>query len=88
MRDIAKRLSVAKGPVHVLMPTYGVEEWDKPDQPAHDPDGLAAMVDEVARTIKDPIQLSMLECHINDQAFANAALEVLDGWIADGTVKV
>lgn len=88
VRNIVKRLKGAKGPVHVLMPTQGVEEWDKPDQPVHDPDGLAAMVDEMAQAIKDPIQLSMLECHINDQAFANAALEVLDGWIADGTVKV
>jgi len=29
----------------------------------------------------------MVDCHINDPAFADAALAVLDGWIADGTVK-
>ncbi|WP_390912731.1 Tm-1-like ATP-binding domain-containing protein [Pseudosulfitobacter sp. SM2401] len=87
VRDIAARLEQAKGPVHVLMPTQGIEEWDKLGEPAHDPEGLAAMVDEMGKAIKDPIQLSMLDCHINDQAFADAALAVLDGWIADGTVK-
>ena len=87
-RDIAARLSDAKGPVHVLMPTQGVEEWDRPGEPAHDPEGLAAMVDEMGKAIVAPAQLSLLDCHINDQAFADAALAVLDGWIADGTVRV
>ena len=88
VRDIATRASGAKGSVLVLMPTHDVEEWDKPGQPAHDPGGVAAMVGEVGLTIKDPTQLSRLECHINDPAFADAALEVLGGWIADGTVKM
>ena len=34
----------------------------------------------------DPVRLTLLDCHINDAAFADAALDVLDGWIADGTV--
>jgi uncharacterized protein (UPF0261 family) len=86
VRDMADRLAQAKGPVHVLMPTQGVEEWDKEGGPAHDPEGLAAMVDEMGKAIKAPAQLSMLDCHINDQAFADAALAILDDWIADGTV--
>ncbi len=87
VREIAARLGSAQGPVHVLMPVLGVEEWDKPGGPAHDADGLAAMVDEMRRVIGDPIRLSMLDCHINDQAFADAALEILDEWIRNGTVK-
>jgi uncharacterized protein (UPF0261 family) len=27
-----------------------------------------------------------LDCHINDPAFAAAALSVVDSWIADGTL--
>ncbi|MEM9012785.1 MAG: Tm-1-like ATP-binding domain-containing protein [Pseudomonadota bacterium] len=86
VRDIAARLADAKGPVHVLMPTQGVEEWDREGEPAHDPEGLAAMVDEMGQAIRPPATLTMLDCHINDPAFAEAALAVLDGWIADGTV--
>ena len=32
------------------------------------------------------VQLHRLDAHINDDAFADAALAVLDGWIEDGTV--
>ena len=87
VRDIAARLKQAKGPVHFVMPTQGIEEWDKLGEAAHDPDGLAAMVDEVQKAVIAPLELTMLDCHINDQAFADKALEILDGWIADGTVK-
>ncbi len=87
VRDIAARLRRARGPVHVLMPLQGVEEWDRAGGPAHDPEGLAAMTDEMRKAISDPIALTELDCHINDQAFADAALAVLDRWIADGTVS-
>ncbi|MFK7874351.1 MAG: Tm-1-like ATP-binding domain-containing protein [Paracoccaceae bacterium] len=87
MRDIAARLASATGPVHVLMPTHGVEEWDREGQPAYDPEGLAAMVDEMAQALKAPAKLTQLACHINDPEFAETALAVLDGWIADGTIK-
>ncbi|MFT6023151.1 MAG: hypothetical protein ACI9PY_001264 [Ascidiaceihabitans sp.] len=87
VRDIVARLERATAPVHVLMPAQGVEEWDKAGAPAHDPEALAAMVDEMSKAVKDPLKLTELDCHINDQAFADAALAVLDGWIADGTVK-
>ncbi|WP_299689406.1 Tm-1-like ATP-binding domain-containing protein [uncultured Tateyamaria sp.] len=86
VRDIAQRLSRASGPVHMLMPTHGVEEWDRPGGPAHDPDGLAAMVEEMQTAITAPVELTMLDCHINDPAFATAALGVLDAWLCDGTL--
>ncbi len=88
VRDVVARLETAKGPVHVLMPKGGVEEWDREGDAAHDPEALAAMVDEMGKAVTDPIKLSMLDCHINDAEFADAALNVLDGWIEDGTVAV
>ena len=45
-REMATRLTDAKGPVHVFLPTAGIEEWDKPGQPAHDPEALNAFFDE------------------------------------------
>ncbi len=87
VRDIATRLDKATAPVHVLIPTQGVEEWDREGGPAHDPEGLAAMVDEMNRVIKEPLQSTVLNCHINDEAFAAAALSVLDDWISVGVVK-
>ena len=86
-REIGKRLSGAKGPVEVLLPLQGIEEWDKPGEPAHDPDGLAAFIDEMRSAIVAPAGLQELDCHINDEAFAEAALDVFDQWCADGVVK-
>ena len=87
-REMAKRLSRSKSPVHVIMPLNGIEEWDKEGEPAYDPEGLAAFTDELRKVMKEPIRYSEIDAHINDQAFADKALEILDQWIADGTVKM
>ena len=86
-QEIAKRLAPSSSPTHVILPNQGIEEWDKEGEPAHDPEGLAAFCDEMRKVIKSPIGFSEIDAHINDQAFADKALEILDGWVADGTVK-
>lgn len=89
-REIGKRLlqstADSKSPAHVILPAAGIEEWDKPGEPAHDPEGLAAFNDEMRNTIKAPVQLTEINAHINDQAFADKALEIFDQWVADGIV--
>ena len=70
------------------MPLQGIEEWDKDGEVAHDPEGLAAFTDEIRKVIRDPISLTEVDAHINDQAFADAALKIFDAWSANGTIKV
>ena len=86
-REMAKRLAQAQGPVEVLLPLRGIEEWDKPGEPAHDPEGLAAFLDEMRKAITPPVVLREIDAHINDQAFADAVIERFDAWVADGTVR-
>lgn len=86
-QEIAKRLLPSASPTHVILPNQGIEEWDKEGEPAYDPEGLAAFCDEMRKVIQPPIGFSEIDAHINDQAFADKALEILDGWVADGTVK-
>ena len=86
-REIGKRVTDAKAPVNVLMPLHGIEEWDKEGGPAHDADGLAAFTEELRKSIKSPTVLTEVEAHINDEAFANAALSIFDDWVATGIVK-
>ena len=86
IQDIARRLKSAKGPVHFLMPLGGVEEWDKEGGPTHDPEGLEAMIDEVRKSMK--VRFSEVDAHINDRMFSDRVIEILDGWIADGTLSV
>ena len=85
-REVARRLKEAKAPTHVILPLGGIEEWDRPGAPAHDPEGLAAFIDEMRTAIGPPTELTEVAAHINDQAFADTALSVFDGWVADGTV--
>lgn len=87
-REVARRLKPSKGPVHFVLPTQGVHAWDTEGMPAHDPEALAEMVDGYRTEMTDPIQLSVVDCHINDLAFSTKVLEIIDGWIADGTIKM
>lgn len=86
-REIGVRLAQSSEPAHVFLPLHGVEEWDKPGQPAHDPDGLAAFIDEMRKSINPPVELTEVDGHINDQAFADAVLGVFDDWVSRGVVK-
>ena len=85
-REIGQRLASATGPVTLLVPTQGIEGWDRPGQPMHDPDGLAALVDELPRAAAPNTRVITLDAHINDTAFADAALAVLDAWVLEGRV--
>lgn len=82
----ARQLAQAKGKTVVLLPTGGCGEWDRPGADLYDPDGLAAFCDAFTRECPDNATLHSLDCHINDAGFADKALEILDGWLADGTV--
>ncbi|MFN6978804.1 MAG: Tm-1-like ATP-binding domain-containing protein, partial [Gemmobacter sp.] len=86
-RAIADRLAEATGPVHLILPAQGIEAWDRAGEPLHDPEGLAAFVAAMRGAVRPPVVLTDLDAHINDAAFAEAALAVLDGWIAEGVVR-
>lgn len=82
-REIGRRLAQSKGPVHFLLPTKGLEEWDKAGGPTHDPEGLAAFLDEARKSI---VPMTEVNAHINDKAFSDQALEIFDAWVSDGTI--
>ena len=86
-REIGKRLRAHATPAHVILPTRGIEEWDRPGGAAHDPEAFAAFCDEMRREMTDPIRFTEIDCHINDTGFAEAALAIFDGWVADGTIR-
>jgi len=83
---IGERLGEACGPVALLMPRRGIEEWDRPGQPLHDPEGLAALVDELRRAVRPNTRLVELDAHINDADFADAVLRIFDQWVVEGRI--
>lgn len=86
-RTIARKLMKAKGPTTFIMPLDGIDEWDKAGGPFHDAEGLRAFAEEIRANVRPPVELIELDAHINDAAFAECALGVIDRWIADGTLR-
>ena len=86
-RAHAEKLSSAKGPTTFIMPQGGCNEWDRPDAPLHDAEGLAAFIDEIGNTMPANVDYRPLDCHINDAEFCETVLAIFDQWAANGTVK-
>ncbi|MFD1942605.1 Tm-1-like ATP-binding domain-containing protein [Paradevosia shaoguanensis] len=85
-RKIGAKLSTATAPVAFILPTRGIEQWDQEGEPFYDPAGLAAFVDEMGRSVAAPAELHAIDAHINDRAFVETALAILDRWVAAGIV--
>lgn len=86
-QELASRLRQAKGPVHLVLPKLGIEEWDRPGAPMHDPEGMTALLDEFERCNLKGVEVSRIDAHINDAGFVQQVLAVFDEWIARGFVK-
>jgi uncharacterized protein (UPF0261 family) len=85
-RTIGGKLAAAAAPVAFILPAGGIQQWDQPGEPLHEPDALAAFVDEMRASIPAGVELHEIAAHINDAAFAAKALEIFDRWVADGIV--
>ena len=85
-RELARRLRQAQGPAQVVLPLQGIEEWDRPGAPLHDPAGLAALFAELDGCDLGAAKVSRVNAHINDAAFAAHALNVFDEWLAQGLI--
>lgn len=86
-RAHCERLAEATGPTVMLMPLGGCGEWDRPGNDLHDAEGLAAFAEALRDCCPPNVDLRELAAHINDAAFAEAALAVFDDWLARGIVK-
>ena len=80
------KLAQATGETVFLLPMHGGNEWDRPGGPLSDPAALADFIDECRRACPPNVRLVELDCHINDTAFTNAALQAVDDWIAAGVL--
>ena len=77
---IAGRLNEMTGPVRFLIPEGGVSALDAPGQPFHDPEADRALFDALARRFRETGSRRLIRSphHINDPAFATAAVAALE----------
>lgn len=83
---IVQRLRQAAGPTCLLLPRQGVEAWDRPGEPLHDPEGLAAFHQALQAAAAPAMRWVEVDAHINDAAFSEAALAVFDCWVHEGRI--
>ena len=70
--DIGRKLSLAQGPVVVLLPEQGVSAIDLAGQPFDDPVARGALFSAL-RASGPKLAIQTMDCHINDPQFAVAA---------------
>jgi len=85
-RLVGEKLGNAGARVAMLLPLQGVQEWDKPEEPLHDPEGLDALMDEMRRTLPAPVTVEEVDAHINSEAFSARALAIFDAWVSQGVI--
>jgi len=85
-RFVANKVNAAKGPTAFLLPLQGIHAWDAPGQPLHDPQGHQVFIDEYKQLIETPVDLRVLDMHINDRAFTDVALSIFDNWVEAGLI--
>ncbi|MFI0846537.1 Tm-1-like ATP-binding domain-containing protein [Mesorhizobium sp. IMUNJ 23232] len=78
-RITAQKLAGAKGPSLVIWPSEGVSDYDREGGVFHDPGANRAWLAGLRSALPASVQCQELRCHINDPAFAEAAV----GWIVD-----
>ena len=76
-RITADKLNGANGPATVLIPLRGVSAIDKQGGPFDSPAALDAYRSAMKAALSPAIRLVELDAHINDDAFARAAAELL-----------
>lgn len=80
-REIGRRtgsmLAQSRGAVQVLWPAEGVSDYDRKGAVFFDSPANIAWLEGLRRTLPPSISLREMPCHINDPAFADAAV----GWI-------
>ncbi|MEL6523237.1 MAG: Tm-1-like ATP-binding domain-containing protein [Pseudomonadota bacterium] len=74
---IGRKLNACEGPVRFLLPLRGVSALDVEGGPFHDPAASDALFQSLRDTVVQTSnrQLVELDLHINDPAFADAAIE-------------
>jgi len=77
-QTIASKLNKARGPVKVVIPMRGWSEADSEDGPLYEPETNQVFIDELRRLLRPEFPIIEVDAHINEPAFAQAAVAALD----------
>ncbi len=73
---VAAKLNRASSPVAVVIPLRGFSAYDREGEVFFDPEADTAFVRSLERHLEAHIQLIQVDCHINDNLFAERTVDV------------
>ena len=76
-RLVAEKVNASHGPVTVLIPRRGISVISAAGGAFHDPLADAALFDAIQAGLRSDVSCTVLDCQINDPAFARACVEAL-----------
>jgi uncharacterized protein (UPF0261 family) len=74
---VADKLNKAIGPTRFVMPLRGVSAIDREGQPFYDAAADAAFLQSLKRTLSPAVELTDMDVHVNDPAFAGECVRQL-----------
>jgi uncharacterized protein (UPF0261 family) len=80
-RQIAKKLSAARGPVALFIPLRGVSAISGEGGPFYDPEADAALIGALRENIGGNVEVHEMDANINDPEFAKAMAAKLDEYM-------
>jgi uncharacterized protein (UPF0261 family) len=83
-RQIARKLSAARGPVALYLPLRGVSAISGEGGPFYDPAADRALFSALRENLADNVELHELDAHINDPEFAVSMAARLDDYVGGG----
>jgi uncharacterized protein (UPF0261 family) len=81
-QNIAERANRATGPVAIIIPLRGFSEASKEGAPLHDPEADRTFINALKASVSPKVKIIEIDCHINDDEFANAVEQTFDRMIA------
>lgn len=86
-RIVADKLNKGRGPVRVLIPMKGWSDADKEGRPLFDPAVDRVFSEKLKALLDKRVLVEEIDLHMSEPAFAERAVEVLDGMIREEGTK-
>jgi uncharacterized protein (UPF0261 family) len=82
-KSLAEKLNKAIGPTSVMVPTKGFSPGNRRGKNLYDPEADKAFIEALKKDLKPAVKVIEVDAHINDEIFAEQAVNLLRKMMAD-----
>jgi uncharacterized protein (UPF0261 family) len=81
---MAEKVNGSKGPVAIIIPTKGFSAYDREGDVFFDPEADQGFINTLKKAVQEKISVVLIDCHINDDEFAEKAVNLFLEMIQKG----